>query len=294
MIDVGRAAATWRAQKTHTHRGGDRPRRGPRRGPQPRLAESINLAVRHGDGLVLASHEEETAARQRRLARRAVQHAVRLSPTARSATRSWSRGRSASTAPTGPARACEGLGARVAFDPGAGPARPRISRWPTGRSRRGKRLAAGGAAEADTTRLRPLLAAAGMPLEHAAGEAEAARRWGSCCTATASDFPACWPMLEKEYATTASEPKRQRLETFRGEVVCPECGGARLRPEARAVRIAGRAIHEIDGPDGRPRPASSSQSLEPCRRVRAADRRADPRRDRAPGWSFSTAWGWTI
>jgi len=35
------------------------------------------------------------------------------------------------------------------------------------------------------------------------------------------------------------------LEAFRGEVVCAACGGARLRPEARSVRIAGRAIHEV-------------------------------------------------
>ena len=30
-----------------------------------------------------------------------------------------------------------------------------------------------------------------------------------------------------------------------GEEVCPECIGARLRPEARGVRLAGQAIHEI-------------------------------------------------
>jgi excinuclease ABC subunit A len=28
---------------------------------------------------------------------------------------------------------------------------------------------------------------------------------------------------------------------------CPDCGGSRLRPEARAVRLSGRAIHEITG-----------------------------------------------
>ncbi len=58
------------------------------------------------------------------------------------------------------------------------------------------------------------------------------------------DFPGVLVLLEKEYATTSSEARRQRLEAFRGEVVCPECKGARLRPEARAVRFAGRAIHE--------------------------------------------------
>jgi excinuclease ABC subunit A len=30
-----------------------------------------------------------------------------------------------------------------------------------------------------------------------------------------------------------------------GLLPCPECGGSRLRPEARAVRLAGKAIHEI-------------------------------------------------
>ena len=38
---------------------------------------------------------------------------------------------------------------------------------------------------------------------------------------------------------------RERLEGFRGPVVCPDCGGSRLRPEARSVRFGGLAIHEI-------------------------------------------------
>ena len=35
------------------------------------------------------------------------------------------------------------------------------------------------------------------------------------------------------------------LSRFRGYATCPECGGTRLRPEARAVRVAGRAITEV-------------------------------------------------
>lgn len=35
------------------------------------------------------------------------------------------------------------------------------------------------------------------------------------------------------------------LSRYRGYATCPECGGTRLRPEARAVRIAGRSITEI-------------------------------------------------
>jgi excinuclease ABC subunit A len=35
------------------------------------------------------------------------------------------------------------------------------------------------------------------------------------------------------------------LSRYRGYARCPDCGGARLRPEARAVRVAGRSITEI-------------------------------------------------
>ena len=57
-------------------------------------------------------------------------------------------------------------------------------------------------------------------------------------------FPGLLVFLEKEYATTTNEARRAMLESFRGQVACPECKGARLRPEARAVRLAGKAIHE--------------------------------------------------
>src|SRR5262249_29315526 len=35
------------------------------------------------------------------------------------------------------------------------------------------------------------------------------------------------------------------LSRFRGYATCPECSGTRLRPEARAVRVAGKSITEI-------------------------------------------------
>ncbi|MEO8493467.1 MAG: excinuclease ABC subunit UvrA, partial [Planctomycetota bacterium] len=52
-------------------------------------------------------------------------------------------------------------------------------------------------------------------------------------------------MLEKEYATATREPRREQLATFRGEVTCRECGGSRLRREASGVRVGGKTIHEI-------------------------------------------------
>jgi excinuclease ABC subunit A len=35
------------------------------------------------------------------------------------------------------------------------------------------------------------------------------------------------------------------LSRYRGYATCPDCGGTRLRPEARAVRVAGRSITEV-------------------------------------------------
>ena len=52
-------------------------------------------------------------------------------------------------------------------------------------------------------------------------------------------------LLEQQYATATDTAERERLELFRGHVPCPACQGARLKPEARACRFHGAAIHEI-------------------------------------------------
>ena len=60
-------------------------------------------------------------------------------------------------------------------------------------------------------------------------------------------FPGVLGLLQREYETTDSDQVHQRLDALHGEVPCAECGGARLRPEARSVRIGGKAIHEVTG-----------------------------------------------
>ncbi|MCC6494616.1 MAG: excinuclease ABC subunit UvrA [Pirellulales bacterium] len=51
--------------------------------------------------------------------------------------------------------------------------------------------------------------------------------------------------LEMDYAAASTDAAHARLAEFRGPIRCRECGGSRLRPEARAVRLGGLAIHEI-------------------------------------------------
>jgi len=50
--------------------------------------------------------------------------------------------------------------------------------------------------------------------------------------------------LERRYKETDSDWARERIEEYMSVVPCPECDGARLRPESRAVRVGGLGIHE--------------------------------------------------
>ena len=51
--------------------------------------------------------------------------------------------------------------------------------------------------------------------------------------------------LKRRYLETTSEGVKQWLESFMTEKLCSECGGKRLRPEALAVTVGDRNIHDI-------------------------------------------------
>ena len=128
VVDVDQVRRAGPAKKP-PDRSGRRPDRDSRRNRS--AAGRIDAVAGHARrGAVVVSYLEPAARpakpagqRQRaRLARAALQHAVRLPALAKSATRSWSRARSASTAPTAPARPAKGLGSRRAVRSGAGAA----------------------------------------------------------------------------------------------------------------------------------------------------------------------------
>ena len=58
-------------------------------------------------------------------------------------------------------------------------------------------------------------------------------------------FPGVLALLEKEFAAATRESVRKRLEVYRAHVTCADCGGARLQPEGRSCRLGGKTIHEI-------------------------------------------------
>ncbi len=61
----------------------------------------------------------------------------------------------------------------------------------------------------------------------------------------ATRFEGIIPNLQRRYAETDSEQVREKIEEYMTLRPCPECGGARLRPESRAVYVGGTAIHEF-------------------------------------------------
>jgi excinuclease ABC subunit A len=61
----------------------------------------------------------------------------------------------------------------------------------------------------------------------------------------ATTFEGIVPNLERRYRETDSELTREKIEEYMTLRPCPECHGARLRPESRAVLVAGTPIHEF-------------------------------------------------
>ncbi|HSD61468.1 MAG TPA: excinuclease ABC subunit UvrA, partial [Burkholderiales bacterium] len=58
-------------------------------------------------------------------------------------------------------------------------------------------------------------------------------------------FEGILPNLERRYKETDSLAVREELGKYLNTQPCPECGGSRLRREARHVRVGGRTLHEL-------------------------------------------------
>ena len=91
-------------------------------------------------------------------------------------------------------------------------------------------------------------------------------------------FEGIVPNLERRYKETDSDWSREKIEEYMSMRPCPECDGARLRPESRAVKVGGIPIHEFTQ-------LSAKRAIEWMEQPRAlqpgpGDRAADPARDR--------------
>ena len=60
-------------------------------------------------------------------------------------------------------------------------------------------------------------------------------------------FEGVLPNLERRWRETDSSWVREELGRYQSDTPCEACGGARLRPEALAVKIAGKNVSEVSG-----------------------------------------------
>jgi excinuclease ABC subunit A len=59
------------------------------------------------------------------------------------------------------------------------------------------------------------------------------------------DFAGVVPDLERRFYKTQSESVKHKILSYMSELPCPTCQGARLKPEPLAVKLGGKNIHEI-------------------------------------------------
>ena len=60
-----------------------------------------------------------------------------------------------------------------------------------------------------------------------------------------TSFEGIIPTLERRYRETTSDAMKEAYEEYMAEETCPECGGQRLKAEARAVTVGGKSLPEV-------------------------------------------------
>ena len=208
-----------------------------REGSRARIAESIQAAISHANGLVIVCYlDEEDEWREELFSTLYACVSCNLSyEEIEPRTFSFN-------SPYGACPECDGLGKLEQFDIDLVlPSRERsladgaIVPW------QGLTKAARGKVQRE---LEPFLQAQGVtwdtPLTELREQVIDKMLWGN-----GKKFVGVLNMLEKEYATTTKEARLEQLEFFRGESPCKECGGARLCQVARSVMLGDVNIHDL-------------------------------------------------
>jgi excinuclease ABC subunit A len=219
-----------------------------RPGVDSRLAESTRLALVHGEGAVTVLVQKPNGDGKKPAANGAWQEELKSTlyacPHCKISFEELEPRTFSFNSPYGACPTCEGLGARWQFDPELvlpddtlSLAEGAVVPWKNASPAVLRRV---------KSQLRDWMKAAGFDWNTPTGQLKPAKRQ-QLLHGDGRNFHGVLVMLEQQYATSLQPAERAKLETFRGHVVCADCGGARLRPEARACRFHGRAIHEITG-----------------------------------------------
>ena len=216
-----------------------------REGLESRLAESVRLALKHGEGALRISYltpEAKAANGSGEGWQERVFSTLYACPDCKRSIAEVEPRTFSFNSPYGACRSCDGLAAREGFDPelvlpdltlslesGA------IAPW---------RGATAAAKKKHQKLVEEFLAAESVswetPLENWSDDAREKLLLGD-----GPKFLGILAHLEMDYAKAKRDAVREKLEEFRSHVPCAECGGSRLQSEARSCRLGGKAIHEI-------------------------------------------------
>jgi excinuclease ABC subunit A len=220
-----------------------------RPGSRGRLAESLQLALKQGGGIVSASYAEPSPPESSEKSwTYRLFSTLYACPNCQLSVEEIEPRTFSFNSPYGACPQCEGLGYRIQFDPEllvpdvtksvAGGA---IIAWRVGRK-------AGRDQETGVSKQREqverFLEAQETALDAPVAEMRPAVR-EKLFSGDGKEFPGLLNLLEQEYVTTTVAERQEQLEIFRGRVTCAACGGGRLRPEALAVRISGKNIAQV-------------------------------------------------
>ncbi|MCA9236279.1 MAG: excinuclease ABC subunit UvrA, partial [Planctomycetales bacterium] len=224
-----------------------------RDGLESRLAESVRLALKHGEGalrvvyLTPAAKEAAGGADTREATAEhgwvervfSTQYAC---PDCKLSLAEVEPRIFSFNSPYGACPECEGLAAREGFDPQL--VVPDLSLSLVGGAVAPWRNGTAAARAKHNKALAPFLARTKVDPEASLDSwPESART--KLLYGDNGKWPGLLAHLEMDYAATKRESVQQKLAEFRGVIRCEACGGSRLRPEARSCRLAGKAIHEI-------------------------------------------------
>ena len=205
-----------------------------------RVAESLDLALKHGQGLLVCCFQNRQGQWEDRLFN------TRFAcPECGSGFQELEPRTFSFNSPYGACPACQGLGTLEQFDPQA--VLPEASRSlvsgavaPWRRQGRLPKLERSHR-DAAIAFIEAAGASADTPIDQLPRKLREQLIEGD-----GRGFPGLLAMLEEEYQAAADDDETiNRLAAYRRHLVCSECEGSRLRPEARAVTFAGKAIHEI-------------------------------------------------
>ncbi len=216
-----------------------------REGLESRLAESVALAVKYGEGLVIICYlDEEQVDDEHPQGTWKVEifSTLYACPDCKISYEEVEPRTFSFNSPYGACPVCEGLGARVEFDPEL--VLPDLTLSLAGGAVAPWKSSTPAAARKQQAELGEFLKVAKLDAETPLADWKP-KHFQHLLYGNDKKFLGILMLLEKDLATTTSRKRQAELENYRGEVICQGCQGARLRPEATSVLMDGKSVHQI-------------------------------------------------